>query len=228
MSPSLVVRQAAEVAAIPDNNTTTQPGGDADDEDMPELLSRGEPADPESDNEDSDNNDSPDEEAASEDPIAAGATEGSEAGTTEASAGPTPVQANGVIDLTAQKKRIQTLLPGTKAVGDGPDSKECKKASPKKYQVFLNQDKLNILDEIDRKESTQIAICARHGVSRVSIGTWQKNRDEFKRVVVEEGRANLKRLHCNDPLKQVKDKVRTFYELNESMPKDLKIPITCE
>ncbi len=37
-----------------------------------------------------------------------------------------------------------------------------------------------------------------------------------------------KRLYGNDGLKRVKDTLHEFYDLNHNMPKDLKLPITCE
>ncbi len=44
--------------------------------------------------------------------------------------------------------------------------------------------------------------------------------------VEEQGRVKKKKTLTNDGFKRVKDWLYAFYELNNTMPKDLKIPIT--
>ena len=46
--------------------------------------------------------------------------------------------------------------------------------------------------------------------------------------VEEQGRVKKKKTLTNDGFKRVKDWLYAFYELNNTMPKDLKIPIARE
>ena len=96
-----------------------------------------------------------------------------------------------------------------------------------KYNVFTTQQKLDILDEIDRKESTVGAILKKHNVPRNMLTGWRKNREALAKQV-EEGHSKKQRLVLNNGLKRIKDGIRAFYDLNSSMPKGLKIPITRE
>merc|ERR1719232_1091683 len=48
----------------------------------------------------------------------------------------------------------------------------------------------------------------------------------MRKEVEDEGKGKKKRLYPNDGLKRIKAELRAFYDLNETMPEDLKIPIT--
>ena len=95
------------------------------------------------------------------------------------------------------------------------------------YNVFTTQQKLDILYEIDRRETTVAAIRKKHNVPKQTLTGWRRKREAMRKAV-EEGALKKRRLYINDGLKRINDGLRAFYDLNESMPKALKIPITRE
>ena len=95
--------------------------------------------------------------------------------------------------------------------------------APKEYSI---KDKLAILDEIKLGMASQEAICKQRGVSRRSVANWKKQEVQFLKVAAEDGRGGLMRVHATDKLSRIKDGVRKFYDLNNALPKALKIPIT--
>jgi hypothetical protein len=57
---------------------------------------------------------------------------------------------------------------------------------------------------------------------------WKKKQGEWKVEVTKHMGGKSKRLYANNGLKRVKDGLHEFYNLNHNMPKDPKLPITCE
>ena len=80
-------------------------------------------------------------------------------------------------------------------------------------------------DKMPLKEN--IAILKKHNVPRNTLTGWRKRREALAKQA-EEGYSKKQRLVLNDGLKRIKDGIRAFYDLNSSMPKGLKIPITRE
>ena len=125
-----------------------------------------------------------------------------------------------------KKKMTQLTLSGKK------QSKVPKKAAAgttkkrKKRQEFSIAEKLQILDELNKGLSQQKQIIAKYNTNRVSVSTWKKQRAQLEKQLDEELRGGRKKMFINDPLKRIKHGVRMFYDLNETMPKALKIPIT--
>jgi transposase-like protein len=93
---------------------------------------------------------------------------------------------------------------------------------------LTNQQKLDILNDSDKKVSTITAICDKYGVHRNTVGQWKKDSDKIRKEVEEEGRANKRRTFSDDGLRRVRHGIRAFYELNETLPKSLKLPRTRE
>ena len=68
-------------------------------------------------------------------------------------------------------KDPQQSTPAAKAKGPNPGSKSAKKPKAR-HGEFTNQEKLNKLDEIDRKTASQQDICANYGASQRTISSW--------------------------------------------------------
>lgn len=60
-----------------------------------------------------------------------------------------------------------------------------------------------------------------------AVGQWKKNRDNIRKQVEEE-RANKKQALADDGLSRVRLGIKAFYELNETLPRSFKIPLTRE
>jgi hypothetical protein len=102
-----------------------------------------------------------------------------------------------------------------------------KQNKPRKPRTtFTIEQKIFILDEIKKGLSSQERIIAKHNTNRGSVARWKRDRSILEKQLKEELRGNKKRVFSNDPLKRIKHGIRMFYDLNDSMPKALKIPIT--
>lgn len=141
---------------------------------------------------------------------------------------PAPARVSSVINLSTTKKRTQTTSLGGKSTDKSGNKRVATKRLATGRKRYTSQEKLHILDEIARKETTQTAVCKEYGCEKTSVRRWKNERAKLEEAVAEEGRAKMKANLKNDPLRRVKDGVRAFYELNNTMPKDLKIPITRE
>ncbi len=89
-------------------------------------------------------------------------------------------------------------------------------------------EKLDILTQLDDKVSTIGGIVQKYGIHCNSIANWRKDRDKIHSQVEDEGQANKRRAVRDDGLMRVRVGIRSFYELNESLPKKLRTPITRE
>lgn len=98
-----------------------------------------------------------------------------------------------------------------------------KKKAPKTFSL---KRKLEILDEIDKGVLTQAAIIKRENTSKSAIFRWRADREKMRHQVDEDHRGDLKRQLKIDGLKRVKDGIYKFYDLNDTMPKSLRIPLT--
>ena len=94
---------------------------------------------------------------------------------------------------------------------------------------FTVTEKLNILSEYRKKTSSRAGIISKYNCSKSSLSRWKKMESQLKEELAKSrGGGATKRLNSNDGLCRVKNGLLNFYELNESMPKALKIPITRE
>jgi hypothetical protein len=97
-----------------------------------------------------------------------------------------------------------------------------------KHNEFTIQEKLNILEELGANQLTIKSVCLKYGRSRSSVKRWKKMQEEWKVEVTKHMGGKTKRFYANNGLERVKDAFHEFYDLNRNMPKDLKLPITCE
>ena len=97
-----------------------------------------------------------------------------------------------------------------------------------KRQNFSLKRKLELLEEVESKRSSQQEVLKREGIARTSFNRWRKNKDNIMRQVEDDYRGKLKRQLHVDGLKRVKDGIHKFYDLNDTMPKSLRIPLTRE
>ena len=105
--------------------------------------------------------------------------------------------------------------------------KKRKLATKRKRRIELTIDqKLDILDEIERKEMTQNDICKKHNTTKSTVTNWKKNRAALEKAQKEMHRGKKKHIYEKDGLNRIKDGLLAFYELNEIMPRALKLPIT--
>ena len=112
-----------------------------------------------------------------------------------------------------------------------PAPKKAKPAPKKNHKTrvqLTNQQKLDILNELDKKVSTITAIRDKYGVHCNAVGQWKKDRDNMRKEVEEEGRANKKIAIGDDGLRRVRHGIRALYELNKTLPKSLKLPLRRE
>ena len=70
------------------------------------------------------------------------------------------------------------------------------------------------------------ALCKKHGTNRTSVGKWKALRPQIEKQIEDQYRGAMSRMIRDDGLLRIKDGIRAFYELNNSMPKALKLPIT--
>mmetsp|Transcript_12391 Transcript_12391/g.21463 ORF Transcript_12391/g.21463 Transcript_12391/m.21463 type:complete len:383 (-) Transcript_12391:294-1442(-) len=135
-----------------------------------------------------------------------------------------------VIRLNPQKKEAQTIAEEVAAADDYADEdmrkttkkRRKRKASPKERVELTNRQKLAILDEIDRKITSQKAVVAKYGINRNTIYYWRKNKDMIKQSIEEEGRGDMKRVQANDGLMRIRDGVRAFFDVGAY----LNLPLT--
>ena len=123
-----------------------------------------------------------------------------------------------------KKKKKQITLDGKKPASNDGAKRATKKR--KERVEFTIDEKLNILKEIDKKEMTQVQICAKYKTTKSTVTGWKRNRAQLEQAQQEQYRGKKKQMYQNDGLKRVKDGLVAFYELNENMPKALKLPIT--
>lgn len=100
------------------------------------------------------------------------------------------------------------------------------KQTKKAPKTFSLKRKLEILDEIDKGVDSQAAIIRRENTSKSAIFRWKADREKMRQQVDEDHRGDLTRQLKIDGLKRVKDGIYKFYELNDTMPKSLRIPLT--
>ena len=103
--------------------------------------------------------------------------------------------------------------------------KSSKKLKKSRTELTIHQ-KLAVLDEINLGGATQNVICKKWGISKQSVIKWKKKREQLQLEADAKGKGKTMRLRTNDGLKRIKDGLDYFYDLNDEMPKDLKIPIT--
>ena len=108
----------------------------------------------------------------------------------------------------------------------GSTRKKRPRRIPKSPNLLSVTDKLAILDEIRLGMALQESICKQRGVSRRSVANWKKEEVQLRKAAQEENKGALMRVRKSDPLSRIKEAVRKFYDLNNTMPKALKIPIT--
>lgn len=140
----------------------------------------------------------------------------------EASDGGTLVRPRGG-DETLPKKRPNSVAETSKS-----KKKQRADGEPMKHREFSIQEKLDILEKLRTKRLTVDIICRQHGCSKSSVKRWKKNEADWKAELTKHMGGKSKRLNVHDGLKRVKDGLHEFYDLNHSMPKDLKLPITRE
>jgi hypothetical protein len=114
-----------------------------------------------------------------------------------------------------------------KSHGHGKD-RNPKKAKKAKWalKTFTIRQRLNILAEIRRGVHTQKEILLRVGASKSAMHRWKQEEPNLIKQLEEEHCGGWKKMFVNDGLKQVEDGWDKFYELNETMPKTLHIPLT--
>jgi len=132
------------------------------------------------------------------------------------------------LTTTEPMKKAQTTLAGSKQKATEDNAKPAPKKKCKTKVVLTNQQKLDILNELDNKVITIAAVCDKYGMHHNAVGRWKKNWDNFRKQVEEEGPANKKKASADDGLRRVRLGIRAFYELNETLPKSLKLPLTRE
>eukprot|EP00581_Thalassiosira_minuscula_P007496 CAMPEP_0183710090 /NCGR_PEP_ID=MMETSP0737-20130205/5943_1 /TAXON_ID=385413 /ORGANISM="Thalassiosira miniscula, Strain CCMP1093" /LENGTH=756 /DNA_ID=CAMNT_0025938313 /DNA_START=74 /DNA_END=2344 /DNA_ORIENTATION=+ len=129
------------------------------------------------------------------------------------------------VDLAPIKKDAQPQRP-TKGGKNLPYKRKTRR--PQKETVRLStRQKLDLLDELDKKETTQVAIMRKYNVARACFPNWRKKREEWSRLLeLEPGKGEKTRVHVNDPLKRIKEGLRAYLELNIALPEESKVPVT--
>mmetsp|Transcript_10728 Transcript_10728/g.26474 ORF Transcript_10728/g.26474 Transcript_10728/m.26474 type:complete len:399 (+) Transcript_10728:76-1272(+) len=125
-----------------------------------------------------------------------------------------------------KKKRSGGVVDEKEEDKDANPTPKVRKAYKKRVE-FLHQDKLNILDEIDSKVTTEAVIREKYGISRCTIHNWKKSREKIRVEVEDKGRGEKMRIDRCDGLQRVKDGLYAFYELNNTLPETMKVQITC-
>jgi len=125
------------------------------------------------------------------------------------------------IDMQLQSKTRTCKKRG----GDGKKGGKIRKKASKPHKGFTDRQKLNILEEIDRKIDNQTIICEKYGASRQSLWNWRVKREALEKAVVEENRGMKKKLIA-DPIERIKIELLKFYDLNEQVHNAPKLPIT--
>lgn len=109
------------------------------------------------------------------------------------------------------------------------DKIKARVAPKKERKEFTHEEKLAILDEIKKGNATQAAICRKHGASTSSVKRWKQNAEKIRAYLkCDTGIKTTKRIYSSDGLRRIKDALKVFYDLNEAMPRDLKVPLTRE
>mmetsp|Transcript_14544 Transcript_14544/g.31052 ORF Transcript_14544/g.31052 Transcript_14544/m.31052 type:complete len:103 (+) Transcript_14544:812-1120(+) len=70
------------------------------------------------------------------------------------------------------------------------------------------------------------ALCNKQGTNCTSVGKWKALQPEIEKQIEDQRRGAMTQMREDDGILQIKDGIRAFYELNNSMPKALKIQIT--
>jgi len=103
-----------------------------------------------------------------------------------------------------------------------------KKSKKGKRKSLSLKRKLELLEEIESKRSSQKEVLKREGIARTCLHRWKKEKDNMKRQIDDDYRGKMKRQLHVDGLKHVKDGIHKFYDLNDTMPKSLRVPLTRE
>jgi hypothetical protein len=133
------------------------------------------------------------------------------------------------------KERHQISLSGKRLSNDLEKAEssqnnkiqKTEKGRPKTRKDFTLQQRIKMINEIDAGAS-QISIADKYGISRESLRLWRKNRKSIEEQISCKNKENIKRVMSSDPLSRIASGLLIFYELNQNMPKDFKIPITSE
>jgi hypothetical protein len=112
--------------------------------------------------------------------------------------------------------------------GKKNNTKQQPKKPKKGRKDFSIKRKLEILAEIRRKVTSQKAIIRREGTSKSAVNRWKLEENMMVKQMEEERRGAMKRQLKIDGLKQVREGLHKFYDLNDTMPKSLCIPLTRE
>ena len=107
-------------------------------------------------------------------------------------------------------------------MAEAPAPSKTKSSQKRKSQNdgLTAAEKLDILTQLDDKVSTVGGIVQKYGIHCNSIANWRKNQDKIQSQVEDEGQANKRRAVRDDGLMRVRVGIRSFYELNESLPKN--------
>ena len=98
----------------------------------------------------------------------------------------------------------------------------------KSQRTFSAAKKLQILREVDEATGgrSQQDILHHHGTNQTSLFRWRSQRAKLEKAVEEEGKGSKKKILSFDPLGRIKDAIKAFYDLNNKIPKDARLPIT--
>lgn len=140
------------------------------------------------------------------------------------------------IDLTAdeepakkkqkkQKKQMHLKAPSNNNKKT-PSSKNIKKQSRKEARTFSNNNfKKEVLEYADLN-GTDSAL-SKYKISKQSLSQWKQKRDIINHMVeTTHSGGEKKRIRIKDGLRRIRLGILAFYDLNQTMPKDLQINIT--
>ena len=103
-----------------------------------------------------------------------------------------------------------------------------KQTSKAGKQVYTIKQKMQILGEWNEKQNgtgRKESVAKKYGVHVTTIRRWKKQEKELIKASEELGRGDKKTMHT-DYLKRIVHGLELFYEANERMPRDLKLPLT--
>ena len=103
-----------------------------------------------------------------------------------------------------------------------------RKASKAGKVIFTIKEKLQILqvwNETKNGTGRKSSVAKRFDVDQTTIRRWKKKEAQMKEALEVLGRGEKKTLH-KDHLQRISHVLGLFYETNERMPRDLKLPLT--
>ena len=129
--------------------------------------------------------------------------------------------------LKGPKKPKQATL---KPMKEKPHKKasSLKQATKAGKQVYTIKQKMQILGEWNETQNgtgRKGSVAKKYGVHVTTIRRWKNQEKELIEASEELGRGEKKTLHT-DYLKRIVHGLDLFYEANERMPRDLKLPLT--